>query len=544
MSAVARTRRLALLAALPLLALAAGPAASRTLVFCSEGNPESLDPGLVTTTTAMNATWQMFNNLVEFVPGTTEIRPALAESWTISQDGRTYDFTLREEVRFHANARFEPSRPMNADDVVFSFARQWRPDHPFHRVGGGGFAYFRDLGLADLIEGIEKLDPRRVRFRLKEPDAAFLANLAQAFGGILSAEYAEILAAADAHEELARAPIGTGPFAFASYRPDVALRYKTFADYWRAPPAGSAAGSRPIDGLVFSITPNAAVRLTKLKAGECHVMAFPAPADLDAIRSDPNLALLSRAELNVAYLALNTTRPPMNDVRVRRAVNLAIDKGAIIEAVYGAGGTAAKNPLPPAMWAYDDSLRDTPFDRAEAQRLLVEAGFPGGFETDLWFLPVSRPYSPNGRRVADMIQADLARVGIRTRLTTEGWGAYRTALYGGVPTMMLYGWTSDNGDPDNFLNVLLGCKAAAPGGANLARWCDPDYEAVIQAARRTTDRDARTALYYRAQRIFKSEAPWVPLAHTVVHMATRRGVAGFRMDPLGRHLFEGVSLGD
>lgn len=178
---------------------------------------------------------------------------------------------------------------------------------------------------------------------------------------------------------------------------------------------------------------------------------------------------MSLEELNVAYLALNTTRPPMNDVRVRRAINLAIDKGAIIEAVYGASGRAANNPLPPGMWAYDESQADTPFDRAEAMRLLAEAGFAEGFETDLWYLPVSRPYNPNGRRMADMIQADLARIGIRANLVTEGWGGYRAALYGGVPTMMLYGWTSDNGDPDNFLNVLLGCKAAAPGGANLAR---------------------------------------------------------------------------
>ena len=544
------TRRL-LRAAFCAFLIGTGPASARTLVFCSEGNPESLDPGLVTTTTAMNATWQMFNNLVEFEPGTTTIRPALAESWTVSPDGRTYDFALREGVRFHSNARFEPSRPMNADDVVFSFERQRDPSHPYHAVGKASFAYFRDLGLADLIEGIDRLDARRVRFRLKEPDATFLANLAQSFGGILSAEYADVLSAAGAQEEIARAPIGTGPFAFVSFRPEMSLRYRSFPGYWRrAKPAGASATSRdtkpqdikPIDGLVFAITPNAAVRLTKLKAGECQIIAFPGPADLDAIRADPNLSLLAREELNVAYLALNTRKAPLDDVRVRRAVNLAIDKAAIVEGVYGAAGTAAKNPLPPGMWAYDDSRPDTPFDRGEALRLLSEAGFPDGFETDLWFLPVSRPYSPNGRRVAEMIQADLERVGIRTRMTTQPWAEYRAALYGGKPTMMLYGWTSDNGDPDNFMQVLLGCKAAEPGGANLARWCDPTYEAAIQKARRTLDQDKRTALYGQAQAIFRREAPWVPIAHTVVHMAARRDVVGFRMDPLGRHLFETVML--
>lgn len=524
--------------------LASCPTQARTLVFCSEGNPDSLDPAVVTTTTAMNATWQVFNNLVEFVPGTTDIRPALAESWTVSEDGRTYVFALREGVRFHANARFEPSREMNASDVVFSFMRQWKPEHRFRPAAGSAFTYFHDLGLADQIVGIDRLDDRHVRFILKQPDATFLANLAQAFGGVLSAEYADILATAGTPEELARAPIGTGPFVLSSYRPDVAIRYRSFPDYWRkAEPAGGN-GGKPIDGLVFSITPNAAVRLTKLKAGECQVMAFPAPSDLDAIHADKALTLLARAELNVGYLALNTTRPPLTDVRVRRAINLAIDKGAIVQAVYGASGTVAKNPLPPGMWAYDDTLPDTAFDRAEAKRLLSEAGLPDGFETDLWFLPVSRPYNPDGRRVGDMIQADLARIGIRTRLTTDTWPAYQAALYRGVPTMMLNGWTSDNGDPDNFLNVLLGCKAALSGGANLARWCDADYETVIQAARRTIDRDARTAHYRTAQAIFRREAPWVPLAHTLVHMAVRGDVVGFQMDPLGRHLFEGVKLKD
>ena len=540
-------RPYAIFTACAVLLLGNAPARARTLVFCSEGNPESLDPGLVTTTTAMNATWQMFNNLVEFEPGSTTIRPALAESWTVSPDGRAYTFKLRENVRFHSNTRFEPSRPMSADDVVFSFERQLNPQHPYHRIGGAAFTYARDLGFADLIENVEAVDSHQVRFRLRQPDATFLANLAQSFGAILSSEYAQALASTGTLEDLAKSPIGTGPFSFVSFRPDLAVRYRRFDDYWRKPARGGSGGAepnKPLDGLVFSITPNAAVRLTKLKAGECQVAAFPGPADLDAVRADPALALLSGDELNVAYLALNTTRAPMNDVRVRRAINLAIDKSAIVEGVYGAGGMVAKNPLPPGMWSYDTSSPDTPFDRDQAQTLLAEAGYAEGFETDLWFLPVSRPYNPNGRRVADMIQADLERVGIRARLVTDDWGTYRAALYEGKPSMMLYGWTSDNGDPDNFLNVLLGCKAAKPGGANLARWCDPDYEALIQEGRRVLDRDKRSELYRKAQQVFGREAPWVPLAHTVVHMAIRRDVVGFRMDALGRHLFEDVTLGE
>jgi dipeptide transport system substrate-binding protein len=227
---------------------------------------------------------------------------------------------------------------------------------------------------------------------------------------------------------------------------------------------------------------------------------------------------------------------------VRRAVNLAIDRQAIVTGVYGDSGLLAQGPLPPGLWAFDADLPVTPFDRDEALRLLAEAGLADGFDTDLWYPPVSRPYNPDGRRVADMIQADLAQVGIRARLVTRPWNAYRAALYGGLPSLMLYGWTSDNGDPDNFLNVLLGCKAAQPGGANLARWCDPAYDRLVEGARRSGDRVTRQALYRQAQTLVRRAAPWVPLAHTKVHLAIRKDVLGLTMDPLGRQLFETVRL--
>ncbi len=293
-----------------------------------------------------------------------------------------------------------PEPSLNAEDVVYSFARQ--------RSGDQGFTYFQDLGLADLIEEIDAPDPRHVRFRLREADTTFLANIAQAFGAILSAEYAARLAAESSGDDLARAPIGTGPFAFESYRPDQIVRYRAFADHWRRAGESVEPDERP-DGLVFSITTNAAVWLTKLRAGECHAMAFPAIADLDAIRAEPDLTHLSLAELNVAYLALNTTRPPFDDVRVRRAITLAIDRQAIVEGVYGAAGLLARGPVPPGLWAFDASLPDLPFDRAEALRLLMEAGLADGFSTELWYPPVSRPYNPDGRRVADMIQPTSPR---------------------------------------------------------------------------------------------------------------------------------------
>jgi dipeptide transport system substrate-binding protein len=295
---------------------------------------------------------------------------------------------------------------------------------------------------------------------------------------------------------------------------------------------------------VFSITPNPIVRLTKLKAGECHVMAFPSPGSVAEIAANPALKLLQQEGLNVGYLAMNVTKAPFTDVRVRRALNMAIDKAAIIAAVYQGAGTIAKNPIPPTEWSYNDAVKDYPYDPAQAQRLLTEAGYPQGFESELWYMPVSRPYNPNAKRVAEMIQVDFAKIGVRVRLVTDDWNRYRARIHAGEHPMALYGWTGDNGDPDNFLNVLLGCSSARPGGNNIAKWCHADYDLLVNRAKRTGNQAERERLYFEAQFLVKQEAPWVPIAHSIVFMATRKEVQGFRMDPLGRHPFEGVDLQD
>lgn len=522
------------LASLLVLSAVAAPAAAQTLVFCSEGSPEALNPQMVTTTTGMNATRPLFNNLVEFKPGTTEIVPALAESWTISEDGKVYTFKLRTGVPFHSNRLFTPTREMNADDIVFSLMRQWKVDHPYHRVAGSGFDYFKDTGMPELLEKIEKLDDRTVRITLTRPDAPFLSVLAMVFNGILSAEYADHLLRAGTPELIDRHPIGTGPFTFVSYQKDMTMRYRAFPAHW--------AGRQPIENLVFSITPNPIVRLTKLKAGECQVMALPNPSDAAEIKASPSLDLLQQEGFNIGYLAMNVLRPPFTDVKVRQAINMAIDKRSIVDAVYQGAGLVAKNPVPPTLWSYNDDIKDYPYDPEKAQQILRDAGYPQGFETDLWYMPVSRPYNPNAKRIAEMIQADLAKIGVRLNLKTDDWGSYRARLHAGEHTMALFGWTGDTGDPDNFLYVLLGCTAARTGGNNVAKWCDPEYDELVTRARRSGDRAERERLYRQAQEIFKREAPWVPLAHSIVFMAQRKEVQGFVIDPLGRHPFEGVSL--
>ena len=311
------------------------PAEAKTLVYCSEGAPENFNPMLNTTGTTFDANRPIYNRLVEFKTGTTELRPGLAESWDVSPDGKTFTFHLRHGVKWHSNATFTPSRDFTADDVLFSFNRQGSEDSPYHKVSGGSYDYYGDMGLAKIITSIDKLDDYTVRFVLKEPQAPFLANLAMDFASIQSAEYADVLMKAGKPEQIDQIPIGTGPFSFVAYQRDATIRYKRFDAFW-GPKA-------KLDALVFSINKDPAVRLAKLRAGECQVMAYPAPADLPSIRTDPALVLMQQPGLNIGYLAFNNMRKPFDDKRVRLALTMALDKKAILDAVYQGAGQPAKN---------------------------------------------------------------------------------------------------------------------------------------------------------------------------------------------------------
>nr|WP_246513197.1 ABC transporter substrate-binding protein [Azospirillum picis] len=514
--------------------MATGPAfAEKSLVFCSEANPESFNPQVTTTGTSMNAALPLYNNLVEFMRGTTRVIPGLAESYTVSPDGLTYEFHLRRDVWFHSNSHFTPTRPFDADDVLFSIERQWKDDHPFHKIGRATYDYFKDMSMAALLKTVEKVDDHTVRITLNRPEAPFLANLAMPFSSIQSAEYADVLARAGTPDLFDEQPIGTGPYRFVSFQKDMAIRYKSFDRYW--------GGRQPLDNLVFSINPNGAVRLNKLRSGECHLMVFPNPAELAKIANDPNLVIQRREGLNVAYMAFNTRKPPLDDARVRRAIAMAVDKQTLIDAVYEGGGRVAKNPIPPIMWSYDDSIEDTPFDPEAARRLLAEAGHADGLSIELWHPSVARAYLPNGKRAAELIQANLERVGIKVTLVTDEWREYRRRLAQGEHDMAIYGWTGDNGDPDNFLFVLLGCDAARPGGGNFAKWCDPAFEDEVVKAKRTGIQEERVAHYQEAQRIFHRELPWLPIAHSVVSVALRKEVKNYRIDPF-LQVFTGVDI--
>lgn len=521
-------------AALAMIASCTVAAEAKTLVYCSEGSPENFNPQINTTGTSFDAAYPVYNKLVEFKPGTTTIMPALADSWDVSDDGLTYTFHLHKGVKWHSVKGFTPTRDFNADDVIATFNRAWKADDPYHNVSGGAYDYFNDMGMADLLKSIDKVDDNTVKFTLNEPNAPFIANMAMDFASILSKEYMDAMMKAGTPEQVDQVPVGTGPFIFVDYQKDAVIRYKANPDYFR--------GKQKIDNLVFAITPDATARMAKLQAGECQVAPYPSPADIAKLQADPNLQVLEQEGLNVGYVSMNVTKKPFDDVRVRQAMNMAIDKDAIIKAVFQGAGKPAVNPIPPTIWSYDKDIKPYPFDPAKAKALLAEAGYAKGFTTDLWYMPVQRPYNPDAKKIAELIQADLAKLGITAELKSYEWGEYRKRLQAGEHQMGQLGWTGDNGDPDNFMGVLLSCQSAREGGQNLSKWCNKDFSDLIDQAKKTSDMAKRTELYMKAQAIFHDDAPWIPIAHSVVYMPMSKKVIGFKVHPLGTHIFEGVDI--
>ena len=514
----------------------AAGASTRPLVYCSEGNPQGFDPATSTSGTTLDATARpLYERLLGFKDDLT-LEPRLATSWTISDDGLEYIVTLRPGVKFHSIPGFVPTRDFNAADVVFSLGRQLYEDHPYNdsNVYPGVYTYFASMSMHDILRDVIAVDDYTVKFLLNRPDGAFLSNMAMDFASIVSAEYAEQLLANGTPEALNRNPVGTGPFRLVTYRRDELIRYRAHPEYWR--------GQARSENLIFAITPDASARLQRLRAGECHIMAYPNPADLESMHADPNIVVMTREGLNTAYVAFNTLVPPFDDPRVRRALNWAIDKPTLVDRAYRGTATVARGPLPPAQWGYYAPGDALPYDPDAARALLADAG-ASGLTLRLWALPVSRPYNPDGPLVAELIQANWAAIGVQADIITYDWNVYleRAAALDRDGVVMA-GWSSDNADPDNFLGTLLGCDGV--GGTNLAHWCDERFDGLIRRARGLSDPNERRPFYEEAQLIVDDELPWIPLAHATVHDAVRSNVRGYQPSPFGQHAFYGAYVTD
>ncbi|WP_322043811.1 ABC transporter substrate-binding protein [Paraburkholderia sp. J67] len=517
------------------LACAATPALAKPLTVCTESSPDGFDVvqfnSLVTTNASADV---IFNALVAYDEAQKKVVPSLAQSWDVSSDGLTYTFHLRPNVAFQTTEWFKPTRTLNADDVVFTFERMLDENNPWHKVAGAsGFPHAQSMGLAKLVKSITKVDANTVKFELNEPNATFLSILSMGFASIYSAEYADQLLKAGKQVDLNAKPVGTGPFALKSYTKDAVIRYDVNTAYW---------GPKPkVDRLIYAITPDATVRAQKVKAGECQIALSPKPQDVADAKADKSLKVVQTPAFMTAFVALNTQKKPLDNPKVRQALNLAFDRTTYLKTVFDNTATAATNPWPPTTWGYDKSIQAYPHDVARAKQLLAEAGVANGFSTTIWVRPNGSVLNPNPRAGAELLQADFAKIGVKAEIKVIEWGELIKEAKQGQHDTLFMGWAGDNGDPDNYLSPLFSCNAVQ-SGINFARFCDPQLDKLIAEGKATTDQAKRVKLYDAAQKIIHDQALWIPLGYPTASAITRTTVSGYQVSPFGRQNFGAVTV--
>ncbi|HAU8264696.1 ABC transporter substrate-binding protein SapA [Citrobacter sp. MNAZ 1397] len=501
-------------------------------VYCVNGqvstfNPQKAGSGLIVDTLAA----QLYDRLLDVDPYTYRLVPELAESWEVMDNGATYRFHLRDGVAFQTTEWFKPKRNFNADDVVFTFQRIFDRDNPWHNVNGASFPYFDSLQFADSVQSVRKLDNHTVEFRLRQPDASFLWHLATHYASVMSAEYAAMLAKSDRQELLDRQPVGTGPFQLAEYRAGQYVRLQRHARFWRGTPL--------MPQVVVDLGSGGTGRLSKLLTGECDVLAWPAASQLTILRDDPRLRLTLRPGMNIAYLAFNTDKAPLNNPEVRHALALSINNQRLMQSIYYGTAETAASILPRASWAYDSEAKVTEYDPEKARTRLKELGLEN-LTLHLWVPTTSQAWNPSPLKTAELIQADMAQIGVKVVIVPVEGRFQEARLMDMNHDLTLSGWATDSNDPDSFFRPLLSC-AAIDSQTNFAHWCNRDFDSVLQKALASQQLSSRIDAYDEAQKMLAQELPVLPLASSLRLQAYRYDIKGLVLSPFGSASFAGVT---
>ncbi len=488
-----------------------------TFIWGRSGDAVKLDPALVTDGESVQVITNLFDTLVTFKPGSTELMPWLATSWTTSDDGLVWTFALREGVQFHDGTA------VNAKAVVFTFERQKDKDHPA-RKKDDVFAYYTTNFRA--LKSIEAVDEHTVRFTLSQPYAPFLSALALFSCSIVSP------AAFDREVDFSMHPVGSGAFVFESWQRDSQIVLTANTKHWDAPKIGR---------LIFKPIENPQARLKELESGGIHGMDNPDLLDIASAEKDSALSVVRKPGINVCYLALNNQKKPFDDKRVRQAIAFAIDKKRLIRAAYDGKADPAVTMCPRSMAGYHDITDRKPsIDRAK--QLLADAGFPDGFSTVLWYPAIQRTYLPDSGGTAIQIQQDLKAIGIDAKLKKVEWAAYLSATSNGDHPMCILGWMADIFDPDNFLYVLLDKDNAVAPAENRSFYRGERVHQLLLQAQRSAEWSKRQALYAEIQTALHEDVPCVPLATAPDFRILSSRVAGYELYPAGGEYFRHVSF--
>ena len=518
-----------------------GGGGGNVFTFGRGADSVSLDPINEADTESSKVCRQIFDTLLDFAPESTDVIPSLAtEIPKPEKGGLQYTLKLRDGVKFHDGTEF------NADAVVFNFER-WRfSDNPYHKGGGSqttNFSYYPAMfnGFDDdsVIENVEALDEYTVRFTLKEPQGPFLKNLAMSTFAMASPK-----AIKENVENFWQEPVGTGPFKFVSWNKGSEIKLEKNDDWWGTDVPASEGGSGPfVDQVVFRSIPDNTSRTAALTGGQLSAADGLPPDDVPTVKQTEGLTIDYRPPLTIGYLAMNNEKEPFGNPKVRQAINMAIDMPKIVEAFFGETGDVATTYMPPIVPFFNPNIEHYPFDPEKAKQMLQDAGVEN-LEPTLWYMPIPRPYIPDGKGIAEAMQQDLKEVGINAKLVTYEWGTYLQKTGSGEHDMCLLGWTGDNGDPDNFLNVLLASKGATKENAlNVAYYKNPEVDKILDQAQTTIDENERQRLYYQAQEMLVKDAPWVPIAYVKPPVGLQDQVQGFQPGATGGEPFNTIQLG-
>ncbi len=495
------------LAALAALVPAAAQTPPNVLIVGQIAEPQSLDPQHVSAVNDFRILVNLYEGLVRYQDGTLEVEPALATDWEISEDGLTYTFNLREDVTFHDGS------PFNAEAVKFNFDRMMDEDHPYHTGTFPLSFYF------SAIESTSVVDEYTVEFQLNEPFAPFLSNLAYPAGLIVSQA-----AVMEHGEDFDRNPSGTGPFVFAEWQSNTRVVIERNEDHWETVPELEAVVFRPIT--------DANTRVAEMLGGGIDVMVEVPPDNVAQFDESDDFTLLEQAGPHVWFLILNMREGPFTDVRVRQAVNYAVNKQSLVDNVLQGTATVADSPIPPAFnWAYNEELDPYPYDPDMARSLLEDAGAVGAEIT--FYVTEGGSGMLDPIAMATAIQADLAAVGLVVNIETYEWNTFLGLVNPGLEgkaDMAEMAWMTN--DPDT-LPFLALRSAAFPdlGGFNSGYYSNPVVDDLLERARTSTDQAERAELYREVQQIVYDDAPWLFVANWQQNAVTAANVTGLTLQP-------------
>jgi len=523
------------------------------LIYCTHASGFSFNPQTSDAGTSMNVvTEQIYNKLFE-ISNTAIPTPILAQSYSISPDGKIITIYLRKGIKFHHTDWFKPTRDFNADDVVFSLNRvlgyetylptleqsavdyknpQYRIFH--EQAKKVRFPYFESIKLNQKIESVKALNPHTVQITLFKPDASILSHLASQYAIIFSQEYAVQLNADDNLVQLDLLPVGTGPYKVKNYFRNQYVRLEKNEDYWKK--------DAKIKNIIIDLSTDRTGRLVKFFNGECQIASYPEVSQLGLLKENDKRYYVKSAEgMNLAYLAFNFQNAVIQDEQVRRAIAQAINRQRIIKTIYHNTATVANNIIPNISWASSVNTPDFAYDfnPSEAKKVLQDKRL----HLNMWVLNEEQVYNPAPLKTAELIKEDLNNVGVNVTIRS----VTRTFLIDQLNKksenydMILTGWLAGNLDPDSFMRPILSCNASSEM-TNLSNWCDEDFDQLMDKALDSPNLWERAHVYNQAQELILSKLPIIPLANMKRVLVVNSRVRHIEMNPFGSLNFSTLSL--